>query len=215
MLLPWRRSLRFDGWLSTKFPSPSPMTPVTPVCTPALPGGPRGPEPACHRRASMARPQPSRWQPWGRRRRGSGSPRPGNGQCHWPLAYSNRHPVCPRGRNPRFKLPAARRTDSRARSPRWEPGMGMIPDPRQIGGGGGSGLPIPGKSGMGIGGSVHWPLSLVARPHRMPASLGSAAVAAGGGLAARSVFKLGLTSQVLLGKSWIPERLLSTVTGLS
>ena len=27
----------------------------------------------------------------------------------------------------------------RARNPRWEPGMGMIPDPRQIGDGGGDG----------------------------------------------------------------------------
>ncbi len=38
----------------------------------------------------------------------------------------------------------------RARNPRWEPGMGMIPDPRQSGGGGGGGPPIPGKSGMGM-----------------------------------------------------------------
>jgi hypothetical protein len=43
-----------------------------------------------------------------------------------------------------------------------EPGMGMIPDPRQIGDGGEDGPPIPGKSGMGmgmpvgIGGSVPW-----------------------------------------------------------
>ncbi len=39
----------------------------------------------------------------------------------------------------------------RARNPRWEPGMGMIPDPRQIGNGGGDGPPIPGKSRMGMG----------------------------------------------------------------
>jgi hypothetical protein len=40
----------------------------------------------------------------------------------------------------------------RARNPRWEPGMmGMIPDPRQIGDGDGSGPPIPGESGMGMG----------------------------------------------------------------
>ncbi len=38
----------------------------------------------------------------------------------------------------------------RARNPRWEPGMGMIPDPRQIGDGDGSGRPIPGESGMGM-----------------------------------------------------------------
>ncbi len=40
---------------------------------------------------------------------------------------------------------------SRARNPRWEPGMGMIPDPRQIGDGGGDGPPIPGKLESGIG----------------------------------------------------------------
>ena len=39
----------------------------------------------------------------------------------------------------------------RARNPRWEPGMGMIPDPRQIGDGDGDGPPIPGKSGIGDG----------------------------------------------------------------
>ncbi len=60
----------------------------------------------------------------------------------------------------------------RARNPRWEPGTGMIPDPLQIGDGGGDGPPIPGQSGMGppspipgksgmavgmgIGGSVPW-----------------------------------------------------------
>jgi hypothetical protein len=37
------------------------------------------------------------------------------------------------------------------RNPRWEPGMGMIPDPRQIGEGGGDGPPSPGKSGMAVG----------------------------------------------------------------
>ncbi len=44
--------------------------------------------------------------------------------------------------------------ESRARNPRWEPGMGMIPDPRQIGDGDGDSAPgwtIPGKSGMGMG----------------------------------------------------------------
>ncbi len=40
---------------------------------------------------------------------------------------------------------------ARARNPRWEPGMGMIPDPRQIGDGDGDGPPIPGKSGIGDG----------------------------------------------------------------
>ncbi len=43
----------------------------------------------------------------------------------------------------------------RARNPRWEPGMGMIPDPPQIGardgGGARDGPPIPGRSGMGMG----------------------------------------------------------------
>jgi len=41
--------------------------------------------------------------------------------------------------------------DARARNPRWEPGMGMIPDPRQIGDGDGDGPPIPGKRDGGRG----------------------------------------------------------------
>ena len=47
--------------------------------------------------------------------------------------------------------PRMRQPEGRARNPRWEPGMGMIPDSRQIGDGGGGGPPIPGKSGMAVG----------------------------------------------------------------
>ncbi len=53
--------------------------------------------------------------------------------------------------------------------------MGMIPDPRQIGDGGGDGPPIPGKSGMaagmGIGGSV--PCKFVGAEGCPPLALGS------------------------------------------
>ena len=60
---------------------------------------------------------------------------PGDGDRDAPPSPS---PVCPE-------------SGGRARNPRWEPGMGMIPDPRQIGDGGGDGPPIPGKSGMAVG----------------------------------------------------------------
>jgi hypothetical protein len=42
-------------------------------------------------------------------------------------------------------------TGSMARNPRWESGMGMIPDPRQIGDGDGSGPPILANRGWGWG----------------------------------------------------------------
>jgi hypothetical protein len=45
-----------------------------------------------------------------------------------------------------YNIPLQRTSDhrwlfnlNRARNPRWEPGMGMIPDPRQIGDGDGDG----------------------------------------------------------------------------
>jgi hypothetical protein len=70
------------------------------------------------------------------------------------------------GQGPKTKTPYRKDAPTRPRNPRcpgqgtelplnprWEPGMGMIPDsdPRQVGDGGGDGPPILGKSGMAVG----------------------------------------------------------------
>ena len=62
---------------------------------------------------------------------------------------------------PGRQMPSVGRPAARARGPRWEPGMGMIPHPRQVGDGTPTGIPIgdgtpipirdPDKSGMGTG----------------------------------------------------------------
>jgi hypothetical protein len=72
-------------------------------------------------------------------------------EAQWPALRIRTAPACSaRGAYLRVRVtPPLRLSDSlRARNPRWKPGMGVIPDPRQIGGGSGGGPPIPGKSGV-------------------------------------------------------------------